>query len=276
MSERLTLPPNPPTVRIITDPELERLRRKNQSLWCSRSQTCLTCGGKGWFKTLVEGEVVEYNCNCLEQMILSLWFTNAGIGVDYQKKSWSDLKAVDVEAAQAALEYLENCHANVSNGRGLILYGSNGVGKTLLATLILKGLMVNGFDGYFFPFTRMLDAFAEGWSDAEDRDWFYKKAASCQVLIIDDIGIESENRSKSSVIDGLDIVIQNRINSGLPTLMTTNLRPEQLEQKYKKHIISRLTGSSDFICMTGKDFRATMSEEMKNKNPEIVEPLRWA
>lgn len=274
MPNRQQLPPNPPNVRIITDSELDRLKRKNQNLWHSRNQTCFTCGGKGWFKSRLDGEVVDFDCNCLEQMILSLWFTNAGLGAEYQKVSWDNLETVSVEAAEAVLDYIENSRQYVSQGKGLIFHGSPGTGKTLLATLMLKSLMVKGFEGQFFVFTQMLDAFAQGWSDQEDRDWFYKKAATCPILVIDDIGQEANSRKDSPIMEAFDIVVQNRINSGLPTFITTNLTADQIEKKYKKHIFSRLTGSSKFIEMNGNDFRPQLNER-KDQDFDITYPLRW-
>lgn len=276
MTERLKLPPLPTAARVITDFELARLKKKNASIWCSRSQQCQTCKGAGWFTSFENDSIVEYDCDCLNQMILSLWFANAGLANDQMRASWQDILAVDPAAEKIASGYVDDIEANVSRGRGLILQGSAGIGKTLLATLVLKWGMAHGFDGQFFLFPSFLDAYAAGWDNSEDRDWFYQKAGSTPLLVIDDVGKEADSRSGSSIMESFEIVIQNRVNAGLPTILSTNLTPQQLQNRYGGHIFSRLNGYADLIEMSGEDFRP-MHNGVKATKAEhnFVSPVRW-
>lgn len=252
---RLKMPPLNPAVRLISNPELARLKNRHPNLWCTRAQQCRTCLGKGWFLGYTTGgDTAEYDCPCIDQMVTYLWLLNSGIDWSYQRLTWSDAISVDPEVIDQILQYVDEAHINLSQGRGLVLWGSNGVGKTMLATLILKRFLANGYSGQFFTFTSFLDAFAAGWKSTEERDWFSKEAMNTQMLILDDAGKEAKNRS-AAVLDAVDVVMQARINAALPTIITTNLTPEQIESGYGGHIFSRLTGNSTFIKLNGADFR---------------------
>lgn len=252
---RLKMPPLNPAVRLISNSELELLKSRNPSLWCTKAQRCHTCGGRGWFLGYTpDRDVAEYDCSCIDQMILHLWLLNSGIDWEGQRLSWGDVTHVDVSVMQQIADYIDEVSVNVSSGRGLVLYGETGVGKTLLAWLILKRILANGYSGHFFTFTSFLDAFAAGWGDKEERDWFHRTAMNTEVLVLDDVGRESKNRS-GAVMDSVDVVIQARINAARPTIITTNLTPDQVKDGYGGPIFSRLAGGSEFIRLFGSDFR---------------------
>lgn len=254
---RLKMQPLNPAVRLISNTELERLKTRDTSLWCTKSQPCRVCTGKGWFLGYTASrEIAEFDCSCIDQMVMHLWLLNAGINWEGQRLSWGDVTHVDVSVMQQIADYIDDVPFNVTSGRGLVLYGDTGVGKTLLALLILKRILSLGYTGHFFTFTSFLDDFAAGWSSKDERDWFHRTAMTTQVLVIDDVGREHKNRS-GAVMDSVDVVIQARINASLPTIITTNLTPERLKDGYGGPIFSRLVGGSEFIRLFGADFRNT-------------------
>lgn len=258
--ERAQLAPLPPAVRLISNIELERLKGKNPGLWCTSAQPCLTCKGNKWFLGSLHGETVKFDCSCIDQMILHLWLLNAGVGWLYQRYEWSDADSVSQATLDSVLNYVDSLPGAISQGRGLVLHGSGGVGKTLLATLILKRVLSLGYTGQFFLFSAFLDAFAAGWKSEEEREWFMQRAMNTQILVLDDVGKESNHRNAVAT-DAMDLVMQARINSGLITIITTNLTPEQIESGYGGHILSRLAGNSEFIKLTGDNFRVDANPE---------------
>lgn len=277
MDKKLKLPAMPSAVRVINDAELKRLKRLNGALWCTRAQVCHTCQGQGWFRSKVGDEIVEYECNCTEQMLMSLWFANAGLGDEQQRASWDQLKSIDLDAAEAAALYAQDCENNMARGRGLFLIGKEyGTGKTLLTTLVLKWFMAHGFDAQFFLFPSLLSAFSDGWDNPEDKDWFRQRAISSPFLVIDDIGKEADSRRNTAIMEAFEMVVQSRANQGLPTILSTNLTLDQVKNRYGGHILSRLAGYSEVIEMGGTDFRPE-HDKIKGENVEngLVSPVRW-
>ena len=101
---------------------------------------------------------------------------------------------------------------------------------------------------------------------SEVKDFFYivKSAAvktsargdkylECDLLILDDLGTEFVNQFTVSCLYNL---LNTRLNKGLSTVISTNLSPEELSQKYEDRIYSRIVGAgSKILLFGGKDRR---------------------
>ena len=135
-------------------------------------------------------------------MILHLWLLNAGVGWLYQRYEWSDADSVSQATLDSVLNYVDSLPGAISQGRGLVLHGSGGVGKTLLATLILKRVLSLGYTGQFFLFSAFLDAFAAGWKSEEEREWFMQRAMNTQILVLDDGAIVQRGTHEELLAQG--------------------------------------------------------------------------
>ena len=133
-------------------------------------------------------------------------------------------------------------------GRGLMLYGKPGHGKTTLALSIIQELMVNApIDSfspsptgpvvrpcYFSTFNDILDLkgiLMEEHTDQQEA-LYYGMLGECEndtynirVLIIDDVGKEHASLSGWQK-NMLHSVLRTRFNNGLPTIVTTNVSLE--------------------------------------------------
>lgn len=260
-----TLPPLPPTMPVLRDPDFHRLQRQYPGLWSDPfEQPCITCRGERTFKSRQDGEIVEFECRCLDQWKLHLLLLHCGIGLNYQQASWDDLdRQVPGSVVNGVLAYSQDAHMYMPRGMGMILHGENGTGKTYLATLLLKDLIRAGYDGYFTQFNEMVDSYTRGWRDSEEEEWFIRRVVNAEVLVIDDIGKESKGRE--NVIGSLfDRVIRSRSAALKPTIITTNYTQEEVQTGYGGSVMSLLGGSSDFTEVTGGDFRLTkLKERMK-------------
>lgn len=266
-----SLPPNPPTVRPLLDPEAARLRKQDPSGWHDPHRTCKTCRKKGTFLG-PDGE--QWECNCIEQWALHRFLLNAGVGTSYQRVSWDDVTdQVPQAVQQAVLEYALEAERYVSAGIGLILHGDSGTGKTLLLTLLLKRLLELGYDGYFTQFNDLLDSYTAGWRDAEESEWFTKRVRNAGILVVDDIGKESKGRE--NVTSPLfDMVIRHRVANDKPTLITTNYSMDELRAGYGGAVMSLLAESCLDYRVTGTDYRETARQRtLEDLRQGIVRPL---
>lgn len=254
----LSLPPLPEGVRTLTNDEGARLRSIHPDLWADWHTSCLTCEGKGSFRWWrhVGGSRVEdeWECNCKDQWVLHRFLLNSGIGLNYQRLGWLDALSVEKGACDAVAEYVQSAPAYTSAGIGMILWGTNGNGKTLMATLLLKGMLAAGYDGYFTTFGDMLNMFASGWRDPEEQRWFLRRVKNAGVLVVDDVGKEGK-RGSELPRSTFDEVIRHRVASARPTILTTNFDPADVAQSYGHSVMSLLRGSSLSHEFVGDDYR---------------------
>lgn len=253
------LPPLPRGIRTLTDVESERLRERFPTLPSSPDQ-CVTCYGAGSFRFYgperhTVDNVAEHKCSCVDQWILHRYLLNSNIGLSYQRLCWHDVHVEDGARAKV-WDYLEHSRAYVGAGCGLILFGEVGTGKTLLATLLLKGLLAEGYDGYFTTFSEMIDTYTGGWYDAEERKWFHRRIKNAQVLVLDDIGREWQGRKKQHLPEStFDEVLRHRVAGSLPTIITTNKSLDDLAVGYGGNVMSLLHERSTTYQFVGEDFR---------------------
>jgi DNA replication protein DnaC len=254
------LPPNPPACQSLTDPDRERLKRDNPGLWSDPEKTCLTCQKRGAFSVRQDGQVLAFDCDCAAQWKLHRWLLNSGVGLRYQRLSWTHCDSVNKVAVAAVTDYLDYSDRYVSAGRGLTLGSpAMGTGKTMLATLLFKALLADGLDGYMVQFNDMLNLFSAGWRNEEDRKWFIRRVRNAGVLVVDDIGREHKGRAEVSEAM-FDEVIRHRDASCKPTIITTNYTEQELLQGYGGNIMSLLSGVNTYVPVPGMDYRPRLIE----------------
>ena len=72
------------------------------------------------------------------------------------------------------------------------------------------------------------------------------------LLVIDDLGTELTNNYVESE---LFRVLNERIRSGLTTVISTNLTPGELASRYSERIFSRMMSGFRLVKLTGEDLR---------------------
>ena len=203
---------------------------------------------------------------CKVQLQLYKHYLNAGIGYTYQRLNWEDFHG-DPKAAKLGQMYLSKHKEMVNGGMGLMLHGSWGTGKTLMAALIAKELVKLGYTVYFATFTQMVDEFTRGWGSNEDKARFEAKVVKSDIFILDDVG--KEFRTKNNLSEAtFDHVLRQRALDNRPTFMTTNMSMEELQTGYGSAIFSLLKERMIVHNMVGEDFREFARERTLN---EIVE-----
>lgn len=268
----LSLPPLPRGVRLLTDEEVRRLSLISAPP--PPPEQCITCLGTGTFRwwsyadpSLNPAEpyfAADFTCSCLDQWQANRYLLNANVMKAYQQLSWRDATHVDPAAVGAVMDYIEHAEAYLQAGLGLILHGStNGTGKTLLATLLAKGLLAQGVDCYFITFSDLIDRLADGWKDLDAQQWFQRRIKNVSVLVIDDIGKEYQGKKQSGLPQSaFDSVLRHRVGSALPTLLTTNLDLSGLHRDYNTAVMSLLSERSQVHEVVGTDFRERSNKRL--------------
>jgi DNA replication protein DnaC/putative replication protein len=197
------------------------------------------------------------------------WLEDIGIKEQYEKATLENYKP-QTESQEEALKACKLL--NSGDITKLVLLGSNGVGKTHLASALVKkhnGLLITAYE----MFATYRGCFSGKTSELD----VIKKFSKIPLLAIDEYGrtkgSEAEENFMSAIID-------NRHSNNLPTLILSNLilkrdcifyknnnksceacqRNSCLESKLTKDVISRLRENSRIILIEGEDYRKVKNE----------------
>ena len=81
---------------------------------------------------------------------------------------------------------------------------------------------------------------------------------SCDLLTLDDLGTEFGSAFYTSCLYN---IINTRMLSRLPTVISTNLTQAQLQERYGDQIASRITGTFVPLVFAGRDIRQLKNEQ---------------
>ena len=85
-----------------------------------------------------------------------------------------------------------------------------------------------------------------------------ERILECDLLILDDLGTEMNT---SFISPALYSIINSRILSERPTIISTNFTLQQLSQRYTPQIASRLDGEYRILVFAGNDIRKLKKEQ---------------
>lgn len=140
----------------------------------------------------------------------------SGSYAGYTFENCDDRNPKEVNAAKA---YVENFEAFAVEGRGILLYGDVGGGKTFIAASVANALMEKGKRVIMRTVSDLIYA-------AQDRgNPLSSMMMGCDLLIIDDYGAERDTEWSK---EGLYRVVDGRYASRRPMLVSTNLTPKEL------------------------------------------------
>ena len=123
---------------------------------------------------------------------------------------------------KAAQRYVDNFAELRKSGKGLLLYGNTGTGKTYTACEIANALIDQGYPVLVTNFARILNTL----QGTYDKQEYLDGLNAYQLLVVDDLGIERDTAyAKEQVFN----VVDSRYRSGLPMIITTNLTMEKIK-----------------------------------------------
>jgi DNA replication protein DnaC len=192
-----------------------------------------------------------------------LWLKMAGIPRARQGWRLEDCTEVSqskMEDINKWIGYIKSNHIIRANGsrvcgRGLLLWGEPGHGKTTLALSVIQEMITTLPASifkvepgrnlvrpcYFSTFNDIIDLKGNliGGTASEDKEVLYQgmlgecedDAYNIRVLVVDDLGKEHSSLSgwQSSLFHHL---LRTRFNNGLPTIVTTNIKLEKWASVY--------------------------------------------
>lgn len=130
----------------------------------------------------------------------------------------------NAKISDAMIRYAERFPDFRKMGKGLLLYGSVGTGKTYYAACIANKLIDDGYSVVMTNFARLTNTI-QGKFDGKQE--FIDSLNRYILLIIDDLGAERKSEFMQEMVFN---IIDSRYRSGLPFIITTNLTAEEIKK----------------------------------------------
>lgn len=227
---------------------------------------CGKCHTKKQYKGIFLGleKVVPSLCKCRaeemekereaekrkEAMRLAKKLRRAGMPVsDMQAWTFANSDNDNPRLMQAAQNYVANFDELKREGKGLLLYGDCGTGKTYAAGCIANALIDQGIPCLMTIFSRVLNTL---WG-IEKKQEYIDAFNQYSLLVLDDLGAE---RQSEYVAEQVFNIIDSRCRAKLPMIVTTNLTLRELTApQANKRIYDRLLGVCHPVEVTGESRR---------------------
>ena len=229
---------------------------------------CERCGDRGY--------VGLEPCECLLRLyreeqrreLSKLLDLNGERFSSFQLKYYDDQKDPDtgISPRQHMELVLLACrrYAETFDGKGsnLFLSGGPGLGKTFLSACIASVVSERGWSVVYETAVNLCSRyeavrFAQR-GDSEEAEQDIRRYLQCDLLILDDLGMERDNGFTVSVIYE---VINARLRSGKSTVISSNLSAEEISSRYNPQVASRLAGEYENLKFYGRDIRKLKKEE---------------
>lgn len=232
------------------------------------------------FFTDPKGERFARPCVCQQENRVQRLLQKAGIPKRYEHCSLSsfesDFPGSDRSLGEAhfiARKFVEDYPVN-TDGKGILLTGSIGVGKSHLAVGILHALITTKcVQGLFCDYRELLKQIQHSYNSqvATTELDILQPVFDAEVLVLDEIGAQ---KPTDWVWDTVALILNTRYNDKRTTIITTNypdlppagaitsaqraVREESLGDRIGERMRSRLAEMCVTVEMHGKDFRRTV------------------
>ena len=202
-------------------------------------------------------------CSCMKTALIIAGYEASGISsllreqsfdsfsLDYYKqnaKSYDNM----VNVLGAVKAYADSFKGNGSGN--LAFFGNTGLGKTHLSSAVARQAIESGYDVMYTTAIGMMSDFGYNRFGESNSPTInpISRYFECDLLIIDDLGTEIANQF---TVTTLYNVIDTRLKTKKPMIISTNLSTDELRKRYWDRITSRIFGEFRLLLFTGTDIR---------------------
>ena len=252
---------------------MEKVRQENQALQREREAilqahfpdnylmegpVCALCGGVGY----IGAEM----CQCLQSLCrdeqrkqLSLLACGTASFEDFRLDYYPD--AYDPKCGtsprvvmEKTLDYCKKYAASFTTDSGSLLFtGGTGLGKTMLSACIATEVTEKGYTVAYESAGHLFSKMEKNrFNPTEESNREVAQIENADLLIVDDLGTELPGNFVTAALYSL---INDRLLSGKPTIISTNFNADELLQRYSPQIVSRLRGTYRPLTFVGEDIR---------------------
>lgn len=206
-----------------------------------------------WTKTI--------ECRCLKKFRRFKEYYKAKLPETYWRLDEKNFKG-DKSALKIIMRYCENLDSAIAHGLGVLMWGTNGNGKTTMSGIIAKHALKKGYTVYYLTLQSMLNMIMASFGSDNETEKIRNLIMGVDILIVDEIGKEHIKKNESTgTVFGLsefEQLLRSREGNKKILIGVTNLRPQQLDTKYGESIASLFKGMLKAIEVSGADMRRTV------------------
>ena len=196
-------------------------------------------------------------CDCLKKEVSKILFKQSGFEKLHSFKDSNFAIFSNGEEIKKIYNLMEKWCKKDSDKKIVYLLGNTGTGKTFLTSCMANEFISQGKIVYMttaFNLSQDFLKFHKCYDDKEKSSVF-ENYLETEVLFIDDLGTEPIYNNVTR--EYLYLLINERKNKGLRTIITSNLEPLDLREKYDERIFSRIMDkeSSIILKFESKDVR---------------------
>lgn len=221
---------------------------------------CEHCKDRGFLKN-------GKKCSCFKQKLIDRAYNLSNLNNTLEKENFHNFninlfssESYDKEELtprQNMMHLLNTSEGFVMNfqdpqTKNLLFYGPTGLGKTYLANCVAKALLDRGYIVIYQTSFKMIEVLEDLRFRRSDNKEEYNLLFEADLLIIDDLGAELTNSFTNSELFNL---INSRILREKKIMISTNLSPMELAERYDDRIFSRLLAHFDVLKFYGEDLR---------------------
>ncbi|AKL97342.1 dnaC:DNA replication protein [Clostridium aceticum] len=262
-------PNNPETVLLELKTILEKLKQEKAILLTENNIPleylqdqfhCSQCKDTGFSAS---GD----KCTCFKQQLINYTYSMSNLTKSLEKENFhtfnidlfteESFEGQQQSPRENMLHILNTCEGFVfnfdkDNEENLLFYGATGLGKTFLANCIAKALLDKGKMVVYQTAFKILEILEDlRFHNANDKEKVHL-LFEADLLIIDDLGTEMTNTFTNSELFN---IINSRLLANKKTLISTNLTPKEVIDRYDDRISSRLFSRYTILKFYGKDLR---------------------
>ena len=223
---------------------------------------CPICRDTGYV-----GEPIHEQCVCLRRAVMNRLYQSEGLhGLEHENFSSFDESVFPDEPRPGAHTQREDArrlreigekYANEfapGEGRGLLLFGKTGLGKTFLMNCIAQRVLERGYSVAVVSAYKLVEIMRAYQFSGEGADRVQDFLA-CDLLCIDDLG--SEPMLRGVTVSAIYHILNERRNANRAIVVTTNCDSDGLYEKYDDRVGARLcdAGRMQILPFVGEDVR---------------------
>lgn len=217
--------------------------------------TCKKCNDTGYVDAMPCSCLLEIAEKFKKESSKCISATNADLFEDFNLNYYPE-KIGELPCKNIMKSIFENCKQYAEEfslmSPNLLIFGGTGIGKTHISLAIAKKVEQKGFDAIYISAPDLFTSLEKERFNQETVCENMQRVTTCDLLVIDDLGAEF---TTTFTVSALYAIINSRINSNKPTIITANLTPSEIAERYSDRIASRLIGSYEHLHFIGNDIR---------------------
>lgn len=154
--------------------------------------------------------------------------------------------------------YVDNFPELRKKGKGLLLYGDVGRGKSFRAACIVNALIERGYPCLMTNFSRLTNELIER---RDGKQSYIDSLCRYALIAIDDLGVE---RDTAYMNENITVIIDSLYRANVPMIITSNYTPKELTEENeirRKRVFDRMLERCHPIIVEGESRRKEKGRE---------------